>query len=183
MITVISDIPAVRDAESQGKRLYNKIYVLLEEDVDYGSLPVITESASARSMAALTLKSGAAGWKEFNFAKYTAAAGSEGSAGDITSANTNTLSGTLGGDSIEIDNLLQNIGAPCFVVVIDRFTQKKTIYGRPYSPMFYSAHSKRKNADNTSCDITFSQESFFQPLEYLGSVVSVAPDDDGDDEE
>lgn len=180
MITVLSDIPAVRDAESQGKRLYNKIYVLLEEDVDYGTLPTITETDAARSMGAFTLKAAANGWKEFNFAKYTAAAGAEGSAGDITSTNTNTLTGTLGGDSIAIDNLLQNIGVPCFVVAIDRFTQKKTIYGRPYSPMFYSAHSKRKNADNTSCDITFSQESFFQPLEYLGEVVA-APEDDEDD--
>lgn len=178
MITVLSDIPAVRDAESQGKRLYNKIFVLLEEDVDYSQLPTITESESARTMGELTQKSGATGWVEFNFVKYTAAAGAEGSAGDITSTNNNTLSGTLGGDSIAIDNFLQNIGVPCFVGVIDRFTQKKTIYGRPYSPMYYSAHSKRKNAENTSCDVTFSQESFFQPLEYLGSFTPEPEDDD-----
>lgn len=176
MITVLSDIPAVRDAESQGKRLYNKIRILLEEDVDYSQLPTITESASERSMGPLVLKAAASGWKEFNFVKYTGAAGAEGSAGDITSTNTNTLSGTLGGDSIAIDNLLQNIGVPCFVVVTDRFTQKETIYGRPYSPMYYSAHNKRKNAENTSCDVTFSQESLFQPLEYIAAEPE--PDDD-----
>lgn len=182
MLTVLSDIPAVRDAESQGKRLYNKVYVLLEEDVDYSNLPVITQSADARTMAALTLKTGATGFKEFNFTKYTLGATSEASAGDITSQNTNTVSGTLGGDSVAIDNFCEQIGVPCFLVVIDRFTQKQTIYGRPYSPMFYSAHNKRKNGDNTSCDVTFSQESFFQPLEYLGSVV---PEEEGggDDDE
>ena len=46
------------------------------------------------------------------------------------------------------------------------------ILTRPYSPMYISAFSGRKNADNTSTDITFSNESFFQPLEYLGSVTN-----------
>ena len=58
------------------------------------------------------------------------------------------------------------------VVEVDRFTQKKYILTRPYSPMYISAFSGRKNAENTSTDITFSNESFFQPLEYLGSVTN-----------
>lgn len=177
MIRTIPAVAAVTDEASQGKRLYGKIYILAEEDVDYGTLPTITESESARTMSALTLKSGATGWKEFNFAKYTPAATSEGSNGDITSSSTNTVTGTLAGESVEIDNFIQTVGRPVFIVTIDRFTMEKTIYGRPYSPMFFSSFNKRKNADNTSCDVNFTQESLFQPLKYTGDVVPNAGGD------
>ena len=96
MITVIPNIAAVADQESQGKRLYNKIYIVLDDDVDYGELPEITINEEARTMAALTLKEGAK-WAEINFAKFTGQRTSEGSAGDVTTAVTNTLTGTLGG--------------------------------------------------------------------------------------
>lgn len=170
MITKLQKIAAVRDFESQGKRLHNKAYVLLDEDIDYSKLPEITESETARTLAAYTLKEDATGFVEINFAKYTPAATSEGSMGDITSTSSKNLTGTMGGDSVAIDNFCEQLGVACHVVVIDRFTQKKTIYGRPYSPMFLSAISKRKNGDNTSADVTFSQESLFEPLEYLGEV-------------
>ena len=170
MIKVIPNISAVADQESQGKRLYNKIYVLLDDDVDYSQLPEITIDEQTRSMAALSLKEDAK-WAELNFAKFTGQRTSEGSVGDITTAVTNTLTGTLGGHRAEIDNLLENfVGRNVHVVEIDRFTQKKYILTRPYSPMVFSAFSGRKNGENTSTDVTFSNESFFQPLEYLGSV-------------
>lgn len=177
-MTKIAPIPAVNDAATQGKRLYGKIYIIPESEVDYEQFPARGENA--RTMAALVLKADAEGFKEFNFVKYTTGATSEGSAGDITSQVTNTLTGTIGGDRDEIDDLLEDhIGEAFFVVVVDRFSGKKYLYGRKYSPMFLSAFSKRKNSDNTSCDVTFSNESFFQPLEYLGSVVPPADDDEG----
>ena len=169
MINVLQNIPAVGDFDSQGKRIYNKMFILPEEDVDYSDLPEVTDSETARTMAALTLKQSAGGWKEFAFAKYTLGATSEGSQGDITSTVTNTVTGTLAGERDVIDQLIEsNVGKGFFLVEVDRFTQKKRIYGRPYSPMWLSAFSKRKNTDNTSCDVTFTNESFFQPLEYLG---------------
>lgn len=172
MIQVIPNIAAVGDQESQGKRIYNKIYIVLDDDVDYSTLPEITVSEEARTCAALTLKNGK-GWAEINFAKNTAGRTSEGSQGDITTAVTNTLTGTVGGHRTEVDNFLENfVGRAVHVVEVDRFTQKKYILTRPYSPMYISAFSGRKNADNTSTDITFSNESFFQPLEYLGSVTN-----------
>ena len=171
MVKVIPNIAAVADQESQGKRLYNKIYIILDDDVDYKTLPEITVDESTRTMAALTLKEGAK-WAELNFAKFTGQRTSEGAAGDITTAVTNTLTGTLGGHRTEIDNLLENfVGRNVHVVEIDRFTQKKYILTRPYSPMVFSAFSGRKNGENTSTDVTFSNESFFQPLEYLGDVI------------
>lgn len=170
MITVIPNIASVADQESQGKRLYNKIYIVLDDDVDYSSLPEITINEEERTMAALTLKEGAK-WAEINFAKFTGQRTSEGSAGDVTTAVTNTLTGTLGGHRAEIDNFLENfVGRNVHIVEIDRFTQKKYILSRPYSPMVFSAFSGRKNGENTSTDVTFTNESFFQPLEYLGSV-------------
>lgn len=169
MKTVIAPIPAVNDFESQGKRLYNTIHIIKESDIDMSSLPEISDDA--RTMAALTLKQEAQGFVAMSFVKYTPSVTSEGSAGDITSTVNNTLTGTIGGDRAIIDDLLEgHLGEAFLVVVTDRFTMKKTIYGRPYSPMFLSAFSKRKGGDNTSCDVTFSNESFFQPLEYLGEV-------------
>ena len=171
MIAVIPNIAAVGDQESQGKRIYNKIYVILDDDIDYNELPEITVSEEARTCAALTLKEGKS-WAEINFAKNTAGRTSEGSQGDVTTAVTNTLTGTVGGHRVEVDNFLENfVGRNVHVVEIDRFTQKKYILTRPYSPMVFSAFSGRKNGENTSTDVTFSNESFFQPLEYLGSVV------------
>lgn len=172
MIQVIPNIAAVGDQESQGKRIYNKVYIVLDDDVDYTKLPEITVSEEARTCGPLTLKAGK-GWAEINFAKNTAGRTSEGSQGDITTAVTNTLTGTVGGHRTEVDNFLENfVGRAVHVVEVDRFTQKKYILTRPYSPMYISAFSGRKNADNTSTDITFSNESFFQPLEYTGSVTN-----------
>ena len=125
MITVIPNIAAVADQESQGKRLYNKIYIVLDDDVDYSSLPEITVNEEERTMAALTLKEGVK-WAEINFAKFTGQRTSEGSAGDVTTAVTNTLTGTLGGHRAEIDNFLENfVGRNVHIVELDRFTQKK----------------------------------------------------------
>ena len=163
MIKTFDNIPAVSDQDTQGKRIYYKIEVLREADVDYSQLPAIDEEN--RTIEDFKLKEDAAGWKEQALVKYTPSATSEGSAGDITSAVTNTITGTLGGDRNVIDNLLENhVGDAFFVRITDRFNQKKVVYGRPYSPMFLTAFSKRKTADNTSCDVTFSNESFFQPL-------------------
>lgn len=174
MINIIPNIAAVGDQESQGKRIFNKVYIILDDEVDYSKLPEITVTAEARTCAALTLKAGAK-WAEINFAKNTAGRTSEGSQGDITTTVTNTLTGTIGGQRIEVDNFVENfVGRAVHVVEVDRFTQKKYILTRPYSPMFVSAFSARKNADNTSTDVTFSNESFFQPLEYLGSVENAA---------
>lgn len=176
MVQKITNIPAVGDFESQGKRIFNKLYVLADEDVDYSELPEITDSDAARTMGALKLKAGANGWKEFNFAKYTLGVTSEGSEGDITSATTTTLTGTLAGERKEIDNFLESqLGRQFYVVEIDRFSQTKRIYGRPYSPMYFRSFTKRKTTDNTSADVTFANESFFQPLEYLGDPTTEAP--------
>ena len=175
MINVIPNIAAVADQESQGKRLYNKVYIILDDDIDYDKLPEITVTEEERTCAAFTLKAGKK-WAEINFAKNTAGRTSEGSQGDVTTAVTNTLTGTVGGHRVEIDNFLETfVGRAVHVVEVDRFTQKKYLLTRPYSPMFVSAFSGRKNADNTSTDITFSNESFFQPLEYHGSVTEAAP--------
>ena len=166
----VPNILAVSDAESQGKRLYNQMFLIPEDDVDLTTLPVISETD--RTCAALTLKTDAE-WKQFWFAKFTPAYTSEGSGNDITTEVTNTISGTLAGDRAEIDDFIENQhGRGFYIVLIDRFTRKKMIYGRPYSPYYFQNHSKRKNSDNASCDVTFQAPSFFQPLEYLGSVES-----------
>lgn len=169
MIKTLQTIDAVRDFESQGKRNWNKAYVVLDEDIDYSKLPEITETETARTMGALAFKDGK-GFVEFNFAKNTLGATSEGSAGDITSTANDNLTGTLAGESVAIDNFLQQVGVPCHVVVVDRITREKTIYGRPYNPMIFSSFSKRKNGDNTSADVTFARESLLQPLKYLGEI-------------
>ena len=45
----------------------------------------------------------------------------------------------------------------------------------------FSAFNKRVNGENASCDVTFSQKALQQELEYLGSVVPPAPEDDDED--
>lgn len=170
-IIPIADIVAVTDRDTQGKRMYHEAYIIPESEVDYSTLPTVTETASARTMSALTLVENATGWRKFSFVKNTLGGTSEGSAGDITTAVTNNLTGTLGGKRIAIDNLIQDqCGNRFFIVVVDRLTQEKTIYGRPYAPMELRSFSKRENADNTSCDVTFANDYHFQPLKYLGSV-------------
>lgn len=103
----VPNINAVSDLESAGKRIYNRIHLILEDDVDLTKEPEITVSDEARTMAALTLKQGAS-IAHFDFAKFTAAATSQGSNGDVTTEVTNTLAGTLAGDRLEIDNFIEN---------------------------------------------------------------------------
>lgn len=179
----MADIAAVTDRDTQGKRLYHDAYVLPESEVDYAHLPEIVESATARTMAAFTLKAGAVGFRKFSFVKTTLGGTSEGSAGDITTAVANALQGTLGGSRIEIDNTVQDhMGERVFVVVVDRLTGEKKIWGRPYAPMELRSFSKRANADNTSCDVTFANDYHFQPLTYLGDVEPSADTTDEEEE-
>lgn len=170
MVTTIPEIAAVTDFASQGKRIYHEIFVLAEEDIDYSTLPTITETDAARTMAALTLKTSAPGWKKFAAAKNTAAHSAEGTSGDITSSANETLTLTLAGESDAIDNFLQTVGRPVLLCIRDRFSGDLTILGRPYSPLRFSAFSRRKNGDNTSADVTFTRETLQMPLKYLGSV-------------
>ena len=173
MKTVPNILP-VSDTESQGKRLYNQMFLIPEDEVDLSTLPVISDQD--RTCAALTLKEDAA-WKEMWFAKFTPSYTSEGSGNDITTEVTNTISGTIAGDRKEINDFIENQhGRGFYIVLVDRFTQKKMLFGRPYCPYYFLNHSLRKNADNASCDVTFTAPTFFQPLEYLGSVVAESND-------
>lgn len=171
----VPSINSVSDLESAGKRLYHRIYLIQEEDVDLSAgEPELTISDTARTMGALKLKEGAA-IAHFDFAKFTVSATSQGSNGDVTTEVTNNLSGTLAGDRIEIDNFIEHYhGKAFYIVVKDRISGKQYIYGRPYCPYYFTEHDKRKSSDNSSCDVTFSSPFPFQPLEYLGSV-EVAP--------
>lgn len=54
----VPNITAVSDLESAGKRIYNRIHLILEDDVDLTKEPEIIVSDEARTMAALTLKQG-----------------------------------------------------------------------------------------------------------------------------
>lgn len=174
----VPTIARVTDIESQGKRLHNDIYLLPEDAVDLTVAPEIDEAN--RTMAALTINEGE-GWVKLPFVKFTPSDTSEGSGNDITTEVTNTLSGTIGGDAPEIDDFIENQhGRGFYIAVVDRFTQKKRIYGRPYCPYYFQNHSRRKNADNTSCDVSFVSPFFFQPLEYLGSLVSSESDTEQD---
>lgn len=161
-------IPSVTDHETQGKRLYNDIYLLPEDAVDLSTPPTISEEA--RTMSALTIKSGEA-WVRHQAVKFTAKDTNEGNGGDITTDTTGTVTYTVGGDRKEIDDFLENHhGRGFYIVSIDRVTLEKKIYGRPYCPYYFSGHSRRKNDQNTSCDITFTSPFIYQPLKYLGSV-------------
>ena len=176
----LAPVAAVGDRETQGNRLYQKFYLILEDDIDYSKLTAadITISAAARTMAALPLKENATGFVEFNAVKHTAGHTSEGSEGDITSEVTNTLTATLGGRRIVIDNFVEcNLGKNFLAVSIDAVTGKKYIHGRPYNPLTLSSFSKRVNGENASCDITLTQKALQQELEYLGEVVPAADDE------
>lgn len=171
----IAAVAAVGDRETQANRLYQKIYLISEDDIDYSALTAadIIISAAARTMAALPLKANATGFVELNFVKRTGGLTSEGSEGDITSDVTNTLTGTLGGRRIVIDNLIEcHLGKNFLAVTIDAVTGKKYIHGRPYNPLTLSAFNKRVTGENASCDVTFTQKALQQELEYLGSVTS-----------
>lgn len=65
----VPNITAVSDLESAGKRIYNRIHLILEDDVDLTKEPEIIVSDEARTMAALTLKQGAS-IAHFDFAKF-----------------------------------------------------------------------------------------------------------------
>lgn len=177
----IAPIAAVGDRETQANRLYNKAYLLLEDDIDYANLPDEIISSEARTMAALNLKENTTGFVELSFVKHTAGHTSEGSEGDITSEVTNTISGTLGGRRTVIDNLIEsNLGKSFLLVTIDVVTGKKYIHGRPYNPLSFSAFNKRVTGENASCDVTFTQRALQQELEYLGEVTPAAAEEDDD---
>ena len=73
----------------------------------------------------------------------------------------------------EIDDFIENQhGRGFFIGTIDRVSGKKKIYGRPRCPYYFQNHSRRKNGENTSCDITFTSPFIFQPLEYLGEFTT-----------
>ena len=125
MINVIPNIPAVGDQESQANRMYNKIYILLDDHVDYSKLPEI--DTQARTCAAFTLKEGGT-WAELCAVKNTAGRTTEGSQGDITTAVQNGVTLTVGGSRPEIENLLENfVGRN---VHVTRRRQRTSLYSQ-----------------------------------------------------
>ena len=175
-ITTFADIPAVTDKDTHGKRIYHKVFLLREEDVDYSQLPEIT----GRSCGAFVLKSDAVGWKSFSYVRNTIEDTSESSKGDITSIVTNTFVGTLGGARAVINDFLENHqGDNFFIVYVDIYDKKRYLLGRPYSPMQLTSFSRKNGKDSASCDVTFTNEAFFQPVEYAGTLPSI-DEDDGD---
>ena len=171
----VPNIMPVSDAESQGRRLYNRMYLIPEDEIDLTTPPTISEAA--RTCTGLTLKDGAE-WKQMWFAKFTAEYESAGNGNDVTTEVTNTVKGTLAGDRNEINDFIENQhGRGFLIVLVDRFTQKQMLYGRPYSPYYFQSHALRKTKDNASCDVTFEAPSFFQPLEFLDSIT---PEDEGE---
>ena len=135
----IAPIAAVGDRETQANRLYNKAYLLLEDDIDYANLPNETISSEARTMAALNLKENATGFVEISFVKHTAGHTSEGSEGDITSEVTNTISGTLGGRRTVIDNLIESNLGKSFLLRIKHLNLlvKSRLLLRHYSALLF----------------------------------------------
>ena len=175
-ISTFAEIPAVTDKDTHGKRIYHKVFLLREEDVDYSQLPEIT----ARSCGAFVLKTDATGWKAFSYVRNTLEDTSESSKGDITSTVTNTFAGTLGGSRAVINDFLENHqGDNFFVVYVDIYDQKRYLLGRPYSPMQLTSFSRKNGKDSASCDVSFTNEAFFQPVEYSGTLPSI-DEDDGD---
>lgn len=176
-INTFDDIPAVNDRDTHGKRIYHKVFLLKEDDVNYSRLPAIDDSA--RTCEEFVFKANADGWKCFSYVRNTLEDTSESSKGDITSTVTNTFSGTLGGSRPVIDRFIENHqGDNFFIGYIDIYSGKKYILGRPYSPMQLTAFKRLNGKDSASCDTTFTNESFFQPLEYLGNFPP-NPEDDG----
>lgn len=168
-IATFNDIPAVTDRDTHGKRIYHKVFLLREEDVDYSQLPTVDEEE--RTCGAFVLKSGATGWKAFSYVRNTVTDTSESTKGDITSTVTNTFAGTLGGARPEIDRFLENHqGDNFFIVYVDIYNNRRYLLGRPYSPMQLTSFSRKNDKDSASCDTTFTNESFFMPLEYKGEL-------------
>lgn len=146
--------------------------------MDYSQLPEIDESA--RTCGAFVLKATNTGWKAFSYVRNTLEDTSESSKGDITSTVTNTFVGTLGGARALIDSFLENHqGDNFFIVYVDIYSKKRYLLGRPYSPMQLTAFSRKNGKDSASCDTTFTNEAFFQPLEY-GGTLPIDAEDDGD---
>lgn len=167
----VPTIESVTDHETQGKRIYTDIFLLPEDAVDLsGGDPTIDDAD--RTMAALTIKTGEA-WVKHQAVKFTPADTNEGQGGDITTDVNGNLVYTLGGDRKEIDDFIENQhGRGFYVGTTDRVTGKKKIYGRPRCPYYFQNHSRRKNSENTSCDVTMSSPFIFQPLEYLGEFTT-----------
>ena len=168
----VPTISSVTDHETQGKRIYNDIFLIPEDSVDLSSDPEIDEDA--RTMAALTIKKGEA-WVKHQAVKFTAADTNEGQGGDITTDVNGNLVYTVGGDRPESDDFVENQhGRGVFIGITDRVAGKKKIYGRPRCPYYFQNHSRRKSGENTSCDLTFTSPFIFQPLEYLGEFTTTA---------
>lgn len=162
----VPTIASVTDHETQGKRIYTDIFLLPEDAVDLSTEPEIDDED--RTMEALTIKTGEA-WVKHQAVKFTPADTNEGQGGDITTDVNGNIVYTVGGDRPEIDDFLENQhGRGFYIGTTDRVSGKKKIYGRPRCPYYFQNHSRRKNGENTSCDLTFTSPFIFQPLEYLG---------------
>lgn len=163
----VPTIASVTDHETQGKRIFTDIFLLPEDAVDLSTEPEIDDED--RTMEALTIKVGEA-WVKHQAVKFTPADTNEGQGGDITTDVNGNIVYTVGGDRPEIDDFLENQhGRGFYIGTIDRVSGKKKIYGRPRCPYYFQNHSRRKNGENTSCDLTFTSPFIFQPLEYLGN--------------
>lgn len=165
-VQTFTDIPAVTDRDTAGKRIYQDLEVIREDDVDYDTLPTIDEDALTTTP--LTLKESAAA-KTFKTIVDSQEDTSTGQKGDITSTVTNEITVVVG-DTVESRKLVENhIGDRFFVIHTDKYTRKKYLHGRPYFPMVLTDFT-RSAKESKSIELHFKNESFFQPLEVVASA-------------
>lgn len=160
------DIPAVTDRDTAGKRIYQDVEVIREDDVDYSKLPTIDEDVMTTTP--LAMKESATS-KVFKSIVDTQEDQSTGQKGDITSTVNNEFTMVVG-DTVESRKLVENhVGDRFFLVHTDKYTKKKYLHGRLYFPMVLSDFT-RSAKESKSIELHFKNESFFQPLEVIAAT-------------
>lgn len=157
------DIPAVTDRDTAGKRIYQDVEVIREDDVDYSKAPTIDEDKMTTTPLSLKEEGSA---KVFRSIVDTQDDQSTGQKGDITSTVTNEFTMVVG-DTVESRKLVENhIGDRFFLQHTDKYTKKKYLHGRLYFPMVLTDFT-RSTKESKSIELHFKNESFFQPLEIV----------------
>ncbi len=168
VIPVFTNIGRVGDRVTAGKQIHYRIYLLHVDQID-GTVP-FPKPNSNREIGSIPLLQGQY-WHFFDVVSYSPDDKSSSSKGDITSTVTNSLSFVLGGQRPEVYNFIENSQGELFYVILQEIdTGKRYLYGREFNPYILQTFERTNGKDGRYTTVTFGNESFDMPLEYIGAT-------------
>lgn len=170
----IGDIDEISDKYSAPKQIAMRVWLVARDQIDYDQ--AYPSPNASRELSTIPLKSGEY-MHYFDAVDGTPNENATGEKGDIVSSYTRNFSFTLAGNRAKSLDLLEEYTGKGFIIIYSiGEDETKYILGSRYKPMVLGFDRQGGGTDGRYVTLNFTSEYWQQPLKYVGSIVTQAPE-------